>query len=106
MARPQSRRRAHPRMRITLLSPAFPPEITGSGNLYYELARGLVEAGHHVTTIAARPRQRLGDQRLPDRYRRRVLVREVLDGIHVIRPATLPISLRYPIGKGLDHLSI
>ena len=91
-------------MRVLMLSPAFPPELTGSGTLYYELAGALVAKGHRVTVIVARPRQRLGEQLLPARYRRGWLTREELDGIHVIRPATIPIPLGTPIGKGLDHL--
>lgn len=93
-------------MRVLLLTPAFPPEITGSGNLYYELAQSLVASRHTVTVITALPRQRLGDQVLDDRYRRQLLLREELSGIRVVRVATLPLPLTMPLTKGLDHFSI
>lgn len=91
-------------MRIQLLSPAFPPEITGSGNLYYDLARDLVAAGHQVTVIVAQPRQRLGEQKLAEHYNKRWIVREQMDGIDVVRPAAVPMPLTNPIAKGLDHV--
>lgn len=93
-------------MRVLLLTPAFPPEITGSGHLYYELAESLVANGHTVAVITALPRQRLGDQKLDDRYQGRFLVQEAMVGAHVLRPATLPLPLNNPITKGLDHFSI
>lgn len=92
-------------MRVLLLTPAFPPEITGSGHLYYELAESLVANGHVVTVITALPRQRLGDQELGDRYRRRLLLREEINGIQVIRVATLPLPLTLRLTKGLDHFT-
>lgn len=92
-------------MRALLLTPAFPPEITGSGHLYYELAETLVANGHTVTVITALPRQRLGDQKLDDRYRRQLLLREVINGIQVIRVATLPLPLTFRLTKGLDHFT-
>jgi len=93
-------------MRILLLTPAFPPEITGSGHLYFELAESLVEHGNRVTVITAIPRQRLGDQKLDDRYRGKLLVRERIGGAHVIRPNTMPLPLSIPLIKGVDHFSI
>jgi colanic acid biosynthesis glycosyl transferase WcaI len=92
-------------VRVLMLSPAFPPEITGSGNLYYELATSLVAAGHEVTVITAQPRQRLGEQRLDGR-RRRLLERLVVDGVDVRRPATLSLPLDRAFSKGLDHFSL
>ena len=92
-------------MRVLMLSPAFPPEITGSGNLYYELATSLVRGGHGVTVITAQPRQRLGSQGLDGRPRR-LLERLVVDGVHVLRPATLSLRLDRALSKGLDHFAI
>jgi len=92
-------------MRVLLLTPAFPPEITGSGHLYYELAENLVAYGHDVTVIAALPRQRLGDQELDGRYRRRLLLREMINDIQVMRVATVPLPLTFRLTKGLDHFT-
>lgn len=89
-----------------MLSAAFPPEITGAGTLYYELATSLVAMGHDVTVVTAQPRQRLGDQRLDSRWGRPLIERLRVDGLTVIRPATLPVPLDRPLLKGLDHLSV
>ena len=93
-------------MRALILTPAFPPEITGSGHLYYELTASLAASGHAVTVITALPRQRMGDQKLDNRYRGKLLMRETMVGAQVIRPATLPLPLSVPLMKGLDHFSI
>jgi glycosyltransferase involved in cell wall biosynthesis len=92
-------------MRVLLLTPAFPPEITGSGNLMYELAERLAADGHTVTVITAMPRQRLGDQKLDARYGHRLLLRETVNGIQVLRVRTLPLPLSFPLTKGLDHFA-
>lgn len=93
-------------MRILLLTPAFPPEITGSGHLYYELAETLAAHGHTVTVLTALPRQRLGDQKLDRRHKGKLFLREFMSGIHVIRMATVPLPLSIPISKGLDHFLV
>ncbi len=93
-------------MRVLLLTPAFPPEITGSGHLMFELAQSLSGNGHMVTVITSIPRQRLGSLKNDCRYKSKLLVKENLNGIKVIRPRVLPLPLSNPITKGFDHFSI
>lgn len=93
-------------MRVLLLTPAFPPEITGSGHLMFELAQSLLANGHTVTVIAAIARQRLGRLEKEYQYKSKLLVKETLHGIKVIRPRVVPLPLSNPITKGLDHFSI
>ncbi len=70
-------------MRILYLSQYFPPEVGATQTRAYEMAMGLVGAGHHVTMLAEVPNHPEGVIR-PE-YRRRFWTRESLDGIDVIR---------------------
>jgi glycosyltransferase involved in cell wall biosynthesis len=70
-------------MRILYLSQYFPPEVGATQTRAYEMARGLVSAGHHVTMITEVPNHPHGI--IPPEYRGRFYFREDLDGIEVIR---------------------
>lgn len=70
-------------MRILYLSQYFPPEVGATQTRAYELAQGLLQAGHAVTMLTEVPNHPEGIIR-PE-YRRRFWVREELDGIDVIR---------------------
>ncbi len=71
------------RMRILYLSQYFPPEVGATQTRAYEMARGLVRAGHHVTMIAEIPNHPSGI--VPPEYRGKWFERTTLDGIDVIR---------------------
>lgn len=70
-------------MRILYLSQYFPPEVGATQTRAYEMAQGLLRAGHHVTMLAEVPNHPEGIIR-PD-YRGKFWVRESLDGMDVIR---------------------
>jgi glycosyltransferase involved in cell wall biosynthesis len=70
-------------MRILYLSQYFPPEVGATQTRAYEMAQGLIRAGHQVTMITEVPNHPEGIIR-PD-YRGRFYVRESLDGIDVRR---------------------
>jgi colanic acid biosynthesis glycosyl transferase WcaI len=70
-------------MRIFYLSQYFPPEVGATQTRAYEMARGLVRAGHHVTMVAEVPNHPSGV--IPLEYRGRLFERSDLDGIDVIR---------------------
>ena len=40
-------------MRVMLVAPYFPPEVTGSSNFVSDLAIGLSEMGHAVCVVTA-----------------------------------------------------
>ena len=42
-------------MRVLLVAPFYPPEVTGSSNFVADLAQGLTEAGHSVCVVTASP---------------------------------------------------
>ncbi len=70
-------------MRILYLSQYFPPEVGATQTRAYEMAQGLLRAGHRVTMLTEVPNHPEGVIR-PE-YRGRFWVREPLDGIDVIR---------------------
>jgi glycosyltransferase involved in cell wall biosynthesis len=70
-------------MRILYLSQYFPPEIGATQTRAYEMARGLVQAGHNVTIIAEVPNHPTGV--IPRAYQGKFYERTNEDGIDVIR---------------------
>ena len=70
-------------MRILYLSQYFPPEVGATQTRACEMAQGLLAAGHHVTMLTEVPNHPEGVIR-PE-YRGRFWVREMLDGIDVLR---------------------
>ncbi len=70
-------------MRILYFSQYFPPEVGATQTRAYEMARGLVRAGHHVTMIAEVPNHPSGI--IPPEYQGKLYERAGLDGIDVIR---------------------
>jgi colanic acid biosynthesis glycosyl transferase WcaI len=70
-------------MRILYFSQYFPPEVGATQTRAYEMARGLVRAGHHVTMIAEVPNHPSGI--IPSEYQGKLYERVSLDGIDVIR---------------------
>ncbi len=70
-------------MRILYLSQYFPPEVGATQTRAYEMAAGLIRAGHQVTMLTEVPNHPHGIIR-PE-YQGHFWVREQLDGIDVIR---------------------
>lgn len=70
-------------MRVLYLSQYFPPEVGATQTRAYEMAAGLVRAGHQVTVIAEVPNHPSGI--IPPAYRGKLYERTNLDGIEVIR---------------------
>ena len=70
-------------MRILYISQYFPPEVGATQTRAYEMARGLVQAGHQVTMVAEVPNHPSGI--IPPAYRDKWFERSDLDGIDVLR---------------------
>jgi glycosyltransferase involved in cell wall biosynthesis len=69
-------------MRILYLSQYFPPEAGATQTRAYEMATGLVRAGHHVTMLTEIPNHPQGI--VHPAYRRKAWVRRDLESIDVI----------------------
>jgi colanic acid biosynthesis glycosyl transferase WcaI len=70
-------------MRILYLSQYFPPEVGATQTRAYEMAVGLIRAGHRVTIISEIPNHPRGI--IPPAYKGKPFERANLDGIDVIR---------------------
>ena len=70
-------------MRVMYLSQYFPPEVGATQTRAYEMAQGLVRAGHQVTMITEIPNHPSGI--IPPEYRSKLYERARLDKIEVIR---------------------
>ena len=70
-------------MRILYFSQYFPPEVGATQTRAYEMAAGLVQAGHQVTMVAEFPNHPSGI--IPPHYRGRWYERSALDGIDVLQ---------------------
>jgi len=70
-------------LRILYFSQYFPPETGATQIRAYEMASGLVKAGHQVTLIAEFPNHPQGV--IPAEYKGKLFERADLDGINIIR---------------------
>lgn len=93
-------------MDILYVSPYFPPEMGAPAARVHELARHWVRAGHEVTVLTGFPNQPTG--KVPREYRskmRRLVYRELVDGIHVVRTWLLPLPNRKTYERILNYTS-
>jgi glycosyltransferase involved in cell wall biosynthesis len=70
-------------LRILVVSQYFAPEMGAPAARFHDFGRLLVERGHRVTVITGFPNNPSG--RIPPEYRGRLRMREVIDGIEVLR---------------------
>ena len=70
-------------MRILYLSQYFPPEAGATQNRAFEMGCNLVRLGHQVTVLAEIPNHPSGI--IPPEYRGKLVQRDELDGMQVIR---------------------
>ena len=70
-------------MRVLYLSQYFPPEVGATQTRAYEMAVGLIAAGHEVTMLTELPNHPRGI--IPPEYRGKLFDRANLDGIDVVR---------------------
>lgn len=70
-------------MRILFLSHYFPPEVNAPASRTFEHCREWIRAGHDVTIVTCAPNHPHG--RVYDGYRNRLIARETVEGIDVIR---------------------
>lgn len=70
-------------MRILFLTHYFPPEVNAPASRTYEHCKRWVNAGHDVTVVTCAPNAPEG--RLYEGYRNKLLSRELVDGIKVVR---------------------
>ena len=89
-------------MNILMLASYFPPEIGSASHLFYELGGELIRNGHQVTALTTFPRSYNVSQSV-QRYRRKLFVREEMDGIRVIRVRSMPTPRDNIFARGMEH---
>ena len=90
-------------MRILFLTHYFPPEVGAPQARIFETARELVSLGHKVTVLTAFPHYPAG--RIHDGYRRRLYMREEIDGIKVVRTWVYATTGRGVLKRVINQLS-
>jgi colanic acid biosynthesis glycosyl transferase WcaI len=93
-------------MKILYVSQYFPPEMGAPAARVSELARHWVKAGHQVTVLTGFPNHPTGI--VPPEYRaklRRLVCREQVDGIDVVRTWLFPCPNRKAHERLLNYLS-
>jgi glycosyltransferase involved in cell wall biosynthesis len=90
-------------MRILIVSHYFPPEGGPASARIQGLARNLVRLGHMVTVLTGFPNYPQGHLVKP--YKVRLIQKECLDGISVIRSFMAVLRSRGPVSRLLNYLS-
>src|ERR1700688_301906 len=93
-------------MKILYVSQYFPPEMGAPAARAVEVSRHWAAAGHQVTVLTGFPNHRTG--KVPAEYRdkfRRLVVREQIDGVNVVRTWLLPFPNRRAHERMLNYSS-
>jgi glycosyltransferase involved in cell wall biosynthesis len=93
-------------MKILYVSQYFPPEMGAPAARVSELARHWVQSGHEVTVLTGFPNHPTGV--VPPEYRakfRRLICRERIDDIEVVRTWLVPLPNRKPYERILNYTS-
>jgi len=88
---------------MLLFTAYFPPDTGSASHLFCELGTALVKRDHTVTVITAMPGYHA--QGPLERYRRKVWLRERVNGMDVVRLATPQLPRRLMIGRALWQFS-
>lgn len=90
-------------MRILFLSHYFPPEVNAPASRTFENCREWVRLGHTVTVVTCAPNHPKG--RVYEGYRNRLLQRERMDGVEVVRVWTWLAANEGFAMRSLNYLS-
>jgi glycosyltransferase involved in cell wall biosynthesis len=88
-------------MNLLIITNYFPPEIRSASHLFYELSESFVSNGHKVTVVTGFPRENIKE--LPDKYKGKLFLREMMNGIQVLRVATMSFPRNIPVVRGLEQ---
>jgi glycosyltransferase involved in cell wall biosynthesis len=93
-------------LKILYVSQYFPPEMGAPAARAAELSRHWAQAGHDVTVLTGFPNHPTG--KLPHEYRekfRRLVTRELIDNVNVVRTWLLPFPNRKAYERVLNYAS-
>ncbi|MEA3349957.1 MAG: glycosyltransferase family 4 protein [Chloroflexota bacterium] len=86
-------------MKILLLTAYFPPDTGSAAHLFYELGAALAENGHTVTVITNKPGYHA--QGNLSKYKGKLVVKEKIKQMDIIRVASLRLPPRLMFGRAL-----
>ena len=92
-------------MNVILFTNSFPPEIRSLSTLMYELTVDLAQHGHRVRVVTGVPRYTMPEG-VEEQYRGKLFIREVIDGVDVLRLPVIPTPRRLPLARGLEQFFI
>lgn len=90
-------------MKILFLTENFPPEVNATASRVYERAVYWVQSGHEVTVLTCFPNFPQG--RIYPGYRQRLIQRDWMDGIRVVRVPTYVAPNEGVVRRTLDMVS-
>lgn len=90
-------------MKILFVSQYFIPEMGAPALRTYELAKAWVALGHDVTVLTAFPHHPTGV--IPDAYRGRMMCREEMDGIRLLRTYVYAVPNQGVVKRTLSYMS-
>jgi glycosyltransferase involved in cell wall biosynthesis len=89
-------------MKLLILCCYFPPEIGTGPHIPFEFGETLVRRGHEVTVVTGFPQYHLSAT--PPEYRGKLLCREEMAGMQIVRIRTPSVGGKGKISRGLGHL--
>jgi glycosyltransferase involved in cell wall biosynthesis len=93
-------------MKILMLSAYFPPEVGSASHLFYDLGIEFVRRGHEVAVLTGYPTYNVDVGRLPVHYRSGWWMKEIVDGMRVVRIRTIGMPRQIPILRGVGQLTL
>lgn len=91
-------------MNLLVITNYFPPEIRSASHLFYELSESFVNNGHKVTVVTGFPRDNIKE--LPPKYKGKLILREMINGIKVVRIATVSPPRNIAVLRGLEQFML
>jgi glycosyltransferase involved in cell wall biosynthesis len=86
------------------MTPHYHPVIAATSYLYQELCECLIKMGHQVTIITGFPRYNVSEA--PGKYRRKLWMRENINGVDVLRIRSVTLPRYVPIARGIEYFCV
>jgi colanic acid biosynthesis glycosyl transferase WcaI len=93
-------------MNILMLTAYFPPEVGSASHLFYDLGSEFARRGHRVTILTGYPSYNVDRSTLPPQYLRGWWMKEIVDGMTVVRVRAPEMSRRIPVLRGLNQIAM
>lgn len=92
-------------MNIMMIGLNFPPEVNSASHIFYGLGSEFVRRGHHVTVVTGFPTYNVDRSTLPAQYKSGLWLREMFEGMELVRSRTLKIPRNLHVLRGVDQIT-